>query len=365
MWLPHGTISQPIIKDHYFGDFQLFFDTVKFTNPYAELNKYNVFLPLGLLPFKILSIFSIRIAFAIYLFLSILLYLISIKIWFNDMEKSTSRIMIAILLFCNIPLLCAIDRGNSAIIAASLASIVIFGVFEKRPSLRNDLLIAITFSLLLSIKIYCIAILLLLILRKRLRLLYLTLLLFISLNLVLSYVFDNPLSILRQLEVSFSYMSGSHDVDMLRTGTGFNSLIINIQQSLGSYFPFKTAIGIFVANTWAISLLYIVIVVFLLRKFSSDRELVMLIVISIFQYLPPIAYQYTNIWAGIAAAGIGSRLAKNSRTINHRLYSVILASLFLHLIYLPAKFNFWIAGPMSWLFVLFTLMFTKVSSRAS
>lgn len=322
-WLPEGSTASPLTANHFFGDFYLPYTLANFHNPYSPLTPFMNILPLGLITFKFLGLFSVGSAFIIYITIS--LGTILFGIWkilsIVKVFKRFSGIMTTlVLVFASMPVMIAIDRGASVLFTVGLLSIIISGLLIEGHIRNSSWILAFLFAFALSSKLYLVAFLAVVFLIGNRRLVYKTVLLFVSLNVILSFQFGGPAVVVKQMIYSYIYFDTSKDPQLLLGSLGFIGGISNLFNSFSS---FTSNEEILVRISWIPGVLFY-IVTFLIYKYGLISEKEFLVFgLSTVQYFVPISFSYTGVWASVSSA-IALTLTVRDKSERHRKSSYLL-----------------------------------------
>ncbi len=327
-WLPQGSSASPIIANHFFGDFYLPYTLTNFNNPYSPVTPFMNILPLGLLTFNILGLFSIGSAFTIYLTISLGTILFGVWRILSTVKilSSFSRAMTSlVLVFASMPLVIAIDRGAYVLFTVGLLSIVVSQMLVDGSKKCTKWHVALLFAIALSSKLYLVAFLIIIYLAGNRKLVYKTILLFVSLNVIISLQFGGPAVVIKQMIYSYIYFDTSKQPELLLGSVGFIGGISNLVNSLSNFSSYEE---ILVTISWVPGILFYV-VTFLLFKYAliNEKEFI-LFGLSTVQYFVPIAFSYTGVWASVSSAiALTIILNEKSEKILKSSYLLLLACL--------------------------------------
>ena len=359
-WLPEGSTASPLITNHFFGDFYLPHTLANFHNPYSPLTPFMNILPLGLVTFNFLGIFSVGSAFIIYTAISLGATLFGIWKILSTVKafNSFSRIMTTlVLVFASMPVVIAIDRGAYVLLTVGLLSIIISGLLIEGHIRNSSWILAFLFAFALSSKLYLVAFLAVIFLIGNRKLVYKTVLLFVSLNVILSFQFGGPAVVVKQMIYSYIYFDTSKDPQLLLGSLGFIGGISNLLNSFSSFTPNEE---ILVKISWIPGVLFY-IVTFLIFKYAliSDKEF-LVFGLSTVQYFVPISYSYTGVWASVSSA-IALTLMVSDKSGKHRKSSYLLLIGCLMQIF-PFQFinSYRIIIPVLWFLIFVFFVLTRV-----
>ena len=144
-WVPDGFEAKPILGEHYFGDFELFYAWAKEANPYTAPYPAQ-HLPTGQLLLKFFPIFPIEIAYLLYLGISLALLFVGAHV-LTQRQRLSSGITRTTIIFgvLSLPTIVDFDRGNTQTIVVSLVACFIgLGLNKNYRSALLVLLIAIS-----------------------------------------------------------------------------------------------------------------------------------------------------------------------------------------------------------------------------
>ena len=325
-WVAHGVKEYPIIRQHYFGDFQIFYNAVKYSSPFAENNPYNNVLPFGFAFFKVLAFFPLRLSFLIYETFSLSLYFYAISLWFRTIQKELRNYrwkISFVLTIANIPIIVAVDRGAAVLLVEACFAILIYHLHNRKLfGFWRNLVAVIGFSFLISAKIYLLVVLAVL-LFSGFRTLVLKILVFFTIsNFISSFIFGGPREVFHQLSIGFSPFKYT-SYEPLLNGISFSGLFTQLM----SHVVPKIGLNSFLESyaRWSVvpGVLYTIIILIIIKKHYASDKLKLIFIFSLFQYFANISYIYTAVWAGTALAILMSDSVVNKKYwLQHRLLYV-------------------------------------------
>lgn len=323
-WLPSGLVAEPILGKHFFGDFYLPFRFVNEANPYFPENPFNNILPFGQISYQILSLFTVNDAFYIYSFIALLVFAVGIKkilLSTRNIEKVEANLLSVFILFFSFPIITAVDRGANVLLVAGVICIVVALLTTDDFSRKNQIITVLLLSYSISAKIYLLPLLIFIWIFFSKKIAIQTLLLTLFLNVIFSFQFGGPLVVFRQLDLSFRTSSASANPDLLFGSLSQSGLAAHFLKFLGAFPENKlliTAIGFLPGLT----LLFVIVYVCMILKLRNT--FVLILALSCFQYMTPVSYVYTGVWASVSIALLVSArlcgLSENEKLIAPVLY---------------------------------------------
>lgn len=299
-WTPPPTLPIPLWHGHYFGDFQLPVLYSKVLNPYRPEWPIDAGLPGPILLLKIFLVFPMNYSLILFFVISlaVLLYGLWSLLQINHPYVVSLLVVIGIL---NLPFFIAVDRGNFVIISLGLLFAVIGKLMRssKLELSRFDLAVfGGLFAIAASLKLYYLAFLPFFWLMNHKKFAYTAFLQFLIFNFVSFFlVVSNLREAFSSIVQSLLYQTGSNDPMWILGGIGLPSLPSNLlfmwlprsefdQHLLGYRYLFLS-----------LCLLWFLIVVWLFRFTSLDKDYKLIWVLSLAQFAAPTAMAYTGLWA--------------------------------------------------------------------
>ena len=323
-WLPSGLVAQPILGKHFFGDFYFPFRFVNEANPYFPENPFNNILPFGQISYQILSLFRVNDAFYIYSFLALLVFAVGIRkilLSTRSIETAEANLLSVFILFFSFPIITAVDRGANVLLVAGVICTVVVLLTIEDFSRKNQIITVFLLSYSISAKIYLLPLLVFVWIFFSKKIAIQTLFLTLFLNVLFSFQFGGPLVVFRQLDLSFRTSSASANPDLLFGSLSQSGLAAHVLKFLGAFPENKlliTAIGFLPGLTLLIVIVYVCMILELRNTF------VLILALSCFQYMTPVSYVYTGVWASVSIALLVSArlssLSENEKLIAPILY---------------------------------------------
>lgn len=323
-WLPSGLIAEPILGKHFFGDFYLPFRFVNEANPYFPENPFNNILPFGQISYQLLSLFKVNDAFYIYSFTALLVFAVGIKkilLSSRNLGKTEANLLSVMILLFSFPVITAVDRGANVLLVAGVICIVVAILISENTSRNDQIILVFLLAYSISAKIYLLPLLIFVWIFYSKKIAIQALLLTLFLNILFSFQFGGPLIVFRQLSLSFRTSSASANPDLLFGSLSQSGLVAQFLKFLGAFPENKfliTAIGFLPGFT-------LLCVIILVSKILQLRMIfVLILALSCFQYMTPVSYVYTGVWASISIALLASAklcgLSENEKSVSPFLY---------------------------------------------
>ncbi len=347
-WLPAGLIPQPIFGNHYFGDFYLPFRFVNEANPYFPENPFNNILPFGHISYQVLGLFSVNDAFYIYSLISVLIFikgLQKILLSSGNIESRDAILLGLLMVSFSFPIVTALDRGANVLFVAALISWAIGLILSEKSTSAKNCQIILIFSYSISAKIYLLPLLLIIWLFYSKKIATHILLVTIFLNFLLSFQFGGPKIVYQQLMEAFTASSATTNPDYLFGSLSFSGLISQFLQKINCFPNDKLLVSAIILIP---GILFVALVVLICRIQRFSLSLTLVPALSFFQYVSPVSYVYTGVWATISLTLIASIYLKgiqkeNSCFLKLLTIGIVTQLLPLHLI---SEFRFLI--PLCW-----------------
>ena len=356
-WLPDSIKAIPITGQHFFGDFQLPWVMAK-GNPFSQENPFNNILPLGYLPYILLSGIELKIAFMFYSLITIVIYVFSIKV-FSKIESFSVFELVPIMLF-NISIFWCLDRGAAVLMVTSLFFLSVQVLYRKS---KNHLFNHFTYFLIafcLSAKIYLLAAIFLLVVGQiiKLRPLVFIITYFALGNIFFSYLYTGPVAAAKQILFSLLHATGDGLTNVASIWcVNFASDFVKVAAHL-NLDTHSTKIDVAL-----LSVLSLVLSVLIILKYKNTGITIMMS-LSMIEFVATVSYRYTTIWALYGFILVTkSQYFQKIREGNSYTYRSLLVSLLLALFPLPLALCWTI--PASWLFTNLLLLFENTVASAS
>jgi len=301
-WLPPSVGGSAIVGNHYFGDFQLPYFFIKDANPYLPNNLFNNILPLGQLTFEFFRIFTLKAATCLFLIISIAIYAMAIfrLLSISKNLSITDRTIISLMIVgFNAPVISAIDRGAPVLIVCGIVAMMIPGIIKNSFSKSEIWRYSFFLSWAMSAKIYLIPFVLLLFWITNRKIVYYSTSLFLFLNLICSFLFGGVAPVARQLYSSLHAFSGVNNVALLQNSISFTG---GLEQIIQRFFHHQNLILFIAKIGFFPGLVLMGVLYFSAYRSYVDKHYVLIIGFSMFQYISPVSYAYTAVWAGAALA---------------------------------------------------------------
>lgn len=300
-WLPAGISAQPIMGSHYFGDFQLPFVLVNYSIPY-NYNIFNPFFPGGLLIFGLLGFFSLKAATTIFLLMTLIFYFSGVSQLLKTFTSANDLARIAAVGFSiSLPLFVGIDRGAAATGVLGLICHVIALSYRKKLSTAQKVLIVMILVFCASTKVYLLTLIIALLWTRLRWSVKPTLIAFLLTNFLLTFFFGGFSRVFKSLIISLQYQSGKPDVAWLYSGVSFSALITRTSLMLQGLTNSLKFLQVYVHFAFVVGLLWVVFVLFMVRKFRHMPDIQWIFLLSLFQYATPVSMMYTPLWASVAS----------------------------------------------------------------
>jgi hypothetical protein len=347
-WLPDQVVHQPIYGVHYFGDFYLPFRFVTEANPYSPVQPYNLILPFGQITFQALGFLSPGWAYLVFLvstFLTLFLalnYILSIS---NKLDKFHKRIIALLLILLSFPIITAVDRGAYVLLVASAFAWLTGYLIKNTLGEKEVFFVALVLSFLISAKVYLLPFLVIIWFFKSRKLTVLTFGLFILSNALCSYFFGGPNVVIGQLSHAFLVGSGSTGIEILFKSQSFSGLTANIVSATGiqldeRFFVFTIS--------YLPGFVFLLATVFIGKMRKLPFEFVMIFAMSFFQYLAPVSYVYTGVWATVSAALLINYYIGKSKAEEERVLLVVAIGVLSQLLPFHVYENYRVVIPTCW-----------------
>jgi hypothetical protein len=323
-WLPSGLIPEPVLGKHFFGDFYLPFRFVTEANPYFPENIFNNILPFGQISYQILSVFRVNDAFYVYTFLALYIFSVGVKniLFASKRIGSVDAYLLSVfIILFSFPIITAVDRGANVLLVAGIMCVAVAMLMKENISRGNQFTLVLLLAYSISAKIYLLPLLIFVWIFYSKKVATQTLLLTIFLNVLFSFQFGGPIQVFRQLELSFRTSSASANPDLLFGSLSQSGLLAQILKHLGA-FPENqyliTAIG------FLPGFVLLCAIIMICKFLQLSFVFVLVLSLSCFQYMTPVSYVYTGVWASISIALLASAkmggLAENEKVIFPFLY---------------------------------------------
>jgi hypothetical protein len=323
-WLPTGLIPEPILGKHFFGDFYLPFRFVTEANPYFPENPFNNILPFGQISYQLLSVFRVNEAFYIYSITALFIFGVGIrKILLSGRKigNAEANLLSAFILLFSFPIITALDRGANVLLVAGIICMVVSLLISGSISGKNQIILVFLLAYSISAKIYLLPLLIFVWIFYNKKIAAQTLLMTFFLNFLFSFQFGGPIIVFRQLELSFRASSASTNPDLLFGSLSQSGLLAQLLKYLGAFPENKfliTAIG------FLPGFVLLCVIILVSKNLQLRFEFVLILSLSSFQYMTPVSYVYTGVWASISIALLASAklggLEENEKMIFPFLY---------------------------------------------
>jgi hypothetical protein len=347
-WLPDGLVNEPVYGLHYFGDFILPFRFATEANPYLPVNVFNLILPFGQIPFQVLGFLSPSSAYIVFLIATFLIlffalnYILSIS---NHLDKFHVIVISLILILFSFPIITAVDRGAYVLLVASAFAWLTGYLIKNNLGKTEAFLIAIVLSLLISAKVYLLPLLVIIWFFKSRSLATLTFGLFLLTNALFSYLFGGPNVVISQLAHAFLVGSGSNGIEILLRSQSFGGLAANIVNSAGIQVDGR--INVFMISYFP-GFVFLIATVLVGKIRKLPFELVMIFALSFFQYLAPVSYVYTSVWATVSMAILINFYIYKSKLEDRKILLVVAVGLLSQLLPFHVYENYKVIIPTCW-----------------
>jgi hypothetical protein len=301
-WLPVDENTPPLIGAHYFGDFYLPFTFVNYANPYSPTTVFNLILPFGQIPFQSLGILGMNFAFTFFILFSLATMFFGIrKILRNTttLNKIETNLLSTFLIVFSFPIITAIDRGAYVLLVSALASYILAVLTSEKKNSRHPILMSFLLAFIVSAKLYLLPILIFVWLFYSKKLAVVSLFVFFATNLILSFQYGGPMVVVNQMKFALEGMSAATNPEMLLGSLSFSGLIA---QTLNSFGLFPSNRILITALSFLPGAVFLCLTILTCKKLKVDINLVYLLGLSVFQYVSPVSYVYTGIWATISSA---------------------------------------------------------------
>jgi hypothetical protein len=347
-WLPDGLIHKPIYGLHYFGDFYLPFRFVTEANPYLPVNIFNLILPFGQLPFQALGFLNPSSAYIVFLITTFVIlffslnYVLSIS---NLLDKFHVRLLSLIIILFSFPIITAVDRGAYVLLVAAAFAWVTGYLIKNNLGKAEAFLIAILLAFLISAKVYLLPLLIIIWFFKSRSLATLTFGLFLLTNALFSYFFGGPNVVISQLAHAFLVGSGYTGIEILLRSQSFGGLVANIVNSTGMQVDDRMFVFM-ISYLPGFAFLIATVLVGKIKKLPF--ELVMIFALSFFQYLAPVSYVYTSVWASVSIAILINFYIDKSKLEDTKILLVVAIGLLSQLLPFHVYENYKLIIPTCW-----------------
>ena len=301
-WLPDGLIHKPVYGLHYFGDFYLPFRFVTEANPYLPVNIFNLILPFGQLPFQALGFLNPSSAYTVFLIATffVLFFALNYVLSISDkLDKFHVKVISLILILFSFPIITAVDRGAYVLLVASAFAWVTGYLIKNNLGKTETFFIAIVLAFLISAKVYLLPLLIIIWFFKSRSLATLTFGLFLLTNALFSYFFGGPNVVVNQLAHAFLVGSGYTGIEILLRSQSFGGLAANIVNATGIQVDDRMFVF---TISYLPGFIFLVATIFVGKIKRLPFELIMIFALSYFQYLAPVSYVYTGVWATASIA---------------------------------------------------------------
>jgi hypothetical protein len=359
-WLPSGLSPQPIIGQHFFGDFYLPFRFVNEANPYSPENPFNNILPFGQIGYQILGLFAVNDAFFVYTLTLLVVMVFGIKRIFNKVANfsSSESFMLSIFIVCfSFPIVTGLDRGANVIFVGALMSWFIALSMDRSGSTAEDFVMVAILAYTISAKIYLLPLLIFVWLFSSRKIATLSFFAIIFLNLISSFQFGGPYTVYQQLKFGFEAASASANPDLLFGGVNFSGLISHALYALG-YFPQNKVV---IAGIGFIpGLVLVCTIIWVSKQLNLRIPMIFSLALCTFQYVAPVTYVYTGVWASISVALLLA-MYKNGFSKNEKEVGlVLLIGVCFQLLPVHILSEFRIVLPILWLVTILTIVLLTV-----
>lgn len=350
-WLPTGVEYIPIYQNHYFGDFYLPFQFVNEANPYFPENPFNLIFPLGQLPFQLLGFMTPGFAYLAFLFTSVIIFFISLNLilGISQQLKTYEKYFYSFIsIACSFPIVTAVDRGAYVLLVAAALAFVIGYLIKFELNIKSEIFIALGLAFLISAKIYLLSLIVIIWFFKSQRLAILTIIFFTFCNFLLSFTFGGPRIVISQLLFAFQTGSASYDPNLLSGSLSFSGLIFNSMNLLKITNEVPVEILGFLPG-----FLYLLFTVLICKFAAFHFNLIIIVSMSFFQYITPVSYVYTGVWATISAALLINYYLSISNSDENKLIFVLAMGILSQLIPIHLFENYKLVIPFLWLLTIF------------
>jgi hypothetical protein len=362
-WLPSGLIAEPVLGSHFFGDFYLPFRTVNEANPYSPDNPFNNILPFGQISYQLLGLFRVNDAFYIYTFTAILIFAIGIRkilLFSENIEKAEANLFSVFILLFSFPIVTAIDRGANVLFVAGVICWVSVFLMSKKISRMNHLILVLLLVYTISAKMYLLPLLIFIWLFYSKRTATQALVLFFFLNILFSFQFGGPAIVFRQLELSLRTFSASENPDLLFGSLSQSGLIAQSMRFLGVFPENKFML---IAIGFLPGLILLCVVILVSRILQLKLILVLSLALSCFQYMTPVSYVYTAVWASISIALLTSAKLNGLSEIENLIFPVLYAGVCTQLLPIHIFEHYKFLIPLCWFLTMSIVLWIAISFR--
>lgn len=362
-WLPSGLSPQPMISQHFFGDFYLPFRFVNEANPYSPQNPFNNILPFGQIGYQILGLFPVNEAYFVYTLTLLIIMVFGMKRIFNKVGNfsSSESLTLSIFIVCfSFPIVTGLDRGANVIFVGALMSWFIALSLDRNGSTAKEFVMVAILAYTISAKIYLLPLLIFVWLFSSRKISTISFSAIILLNLISSYQFGGPYTVYQQLKFAFEAASASANPDLLFGGVNFSGLLSHALHALG-YFPQNKVI---IAGIGFIpGLVLICIIIWVSKQLNLRVPMILSLALCSFQYVAPVTYVYTGVWASISVALLLA-MYKNGFSKNEKKVGLVLlfgVSSQLLPVHIVSEFR--IVLPILWLVTILTVVLLTVIAK--
>ena len=371
-WLPPSFTPANIIGPHTFGDFQLPYYLAKDENPYSW-SFYNATMPMGLLIYKVLTVFEIKLATYLFLFISVLYFWITLSKSVSNEKSKKTKYLATIFSMFSLPTLINLDRGGGQMLAYSLfvhALILINlksnNAIGTKQKFGVKLASVILFSIAISYKIYLVVPFVLILGWRNRRYILEVALFSIFVNFFTSFLFGGPSSTLKGLYAGYLWQTGDSDPGWIFGGVSLSKFFaatysythtqvetINFAMSYQDY--------VFVPGA-----LYLLIIFVILLRTKGDESFyyrIGLCLTTLF-LITPVAHSYTLVACSFIAVFSYHSFAGSSNQLLKWKSALLLFCACFSLMPIPSEYYLTLI-PGIWLvqlLMLITLEFTAVKS---
>lgn len=293
-----GFNSIPIVGVHKFGDFVSQLSYASVSNPYdLSLALPSPYPPLGIALFKFFSPLNPKISILIFVFISIIFLILSLKVTVYRFTKWNFTLVLLCFLVLSKPFLLAIDRGNLQIIVVGLCFIAVYFL-----SAKNYIVFGLVIAIAASIKAYPVLLLVILIKQRKFKILIISLLSIVALTLFSLFTISNKfdfsfiLGMLKGMAVQSGYPT---------SGISLASWIMRVLEAINLYNPIGgqdsvfRIISLFSAITFG---WYVFVRNFMHSKYPKEIE--PFILIGSIPLLIPVSWDYNSIAISLCAIRI-------------------------------------------------------------
>ena len=204
-WMPDGSTPQPILFQHYFGDWLIRFSYANLDNPYDQQLLFpEVLPPFGIILFKLLGFIPPIISYAIFNIATLLVWVKVLCIFIPKKSVLEKMLFLFVFVVFTLPAIFNFDRGSVFVFIYGIVALILYWDSQNTKKAR----VIILFTIVVSLKPYLLILILWWVRRKKMKLASLMLLVPILSNVLSCWFFPIQFAALKDYYQTALFFKG-------------------------------------------------------------------------------------------------------------------------------------------------------------